>query len=574
MGRIRKNQSKGSNDKKMIWKIGLYERLSKEDKLKASGDADQSRSIVNQDDILRDFVTDYFEEGTYEITNVFIDDGLTGTDENRPEFQKMKKYVLDKKINCVVLKSLARAFRNLGDQSKFIEEFCPRHQLRFINIGEPFIDTFHKPRSAYSMEVPFAGIMNERFAQQTSIEVRKTFDMKRKKGLFIGSFAPYGYQKDPNEKGKLVIDEEAAEIVRDIFHWFIYDGLSKMGIAKKLSQLGVPSPSEYKKLQGLNYRSPHIIEGNKNGWSPKTVHSILGNEMYIGNMVQGRQEVISYKVHDCVRVPEENWYIVEDTHEAIVDRATFQKAQSLHRLDTRTANNKKKVHLFSGFLKCADCKRALHRKTSKNNVYYFCRTFNDKGLCSKHTIRHDILEEKVLETIRNQISLVADLTEVIEGIDTPPFVRTESNRLNQGFDKSEKELLQVTETIDSLYLDLKANLLTQQDYVRLKLKLTARQEELQRVINHIKIEMETLQKGVGNDDAYLISFLEHKNITVLTRGILVELIDTIHLHENGGLTIDLNFSDQYQIMMELIRKNQAKLCFMEDTDAGQLGLAD
>lgn len=566
MARIRKSSLK-TPAKEIQWYIGLYKRLSKEDRLKASGEATQSRSIANQGDILNDFVKDYFEEGTYVIVDVFTDDGLTGTDDNRPDFQRMKQYAVDKKINCIVLKSLARAFRNIGDQSKFIEEFCPRHQLRFINTGEPFIDTYMKPRSAYSMEVPFHGILNERFAQQTSIEVRKTFDMKRKKGLFIGAFAPYGYQKNQEEKGKLIVDDEPAQVVKDIFNWFVYDGLSKRGISKKLTQTGIPCPAEYKRQKGFNYQNPNSDKCD-GGWSATTVDFILKNKMYIGHMVQGRQEVISYKVHDCVNVPEEKWYIVENTHEALIDIETFQKAQTMLKRDVRTANGKKEVHMFSGFLRCADCNKALHRKASKNLVYYFCRSYVDKGLCTKHTIRLDVLEKSVLVAIREQIKLVEALSDTTKHINDSQSVRRESSRLNHGLTKAEKELAQITDAIDSLYVDLKTGIITQPEYVRLKPKLSARQEELQDIICNIKAEMQIMEQGIGDDDPYLMSFLEHKNIESLTRGILVELIDTIYVHENGGLTIEFNFADQFKRIVDFIENNKNDIYLVESKNVG------
>lgn len=544
MGRKRRQSEVQKGTQRVIWHLGLYKRLSKEDELKAKGLAQQSDSIKNQDAILNDFISEYFEAGTYEIIAVFEDDGLSGTDENRPDFQRLKQHIRDGKINCVIFKSLARAFRNIADQSKFIEEFCPRHQVRFINTGEPFIDSFMKPRSADSMAVPFTGIMNEGFARQTSLEIRKTFDMKRKKGAFIGAFAPYGLQKDKEDKGKLIIDHEPAQVIKDIFRWFVYEGISKNGIAKKLTQLGIPSPSNYKRQQGFNYRNPNEKFRNA-GWSPSSISFMLTNQMYIGNMVQGRHEVISYKVHDCVRVPQEKWYIVEHTHEGIIDIETFQKAQAMMKQDTRTANGKKEVHMFAGFLKCADCKRALHKKTTKNIIYFFCRSY-EKGICTKHTIRYDVLEKSVLATIQEQIRLMENVSDTVKTINEVQTISGELDRCNRDLGKAIQELDQVTDVMDNLYLDLKSNLITQPEYIRLKSKLTARQEELQAITTHIADEMQIMKAGIGNNHPYLVRFLEQGNISSLTRGILVELVDTIYVHENGGLTIIFNFTDLFK----------------------------
>ena len=238
-------------------------------------------------------------------------------------------------------------------------------------------------------------MFNEQFAAVTSEEIRKTFKMKRERGEFIGAFAAYGYRKDPNDKNRLLIDEEAAEVVRSIYHWFVHEGYSKMGIAKRLNSMGEPNPEAYKKKKGLKYQNPNTSK-NDGLWSAGTVARILQNEIYTGVMVQGRHRVISYKVHKQIAAPKEEWFVVPDTHEAIIDKETFEKAQALHRRDTRTAPGKREVYLFSGFVRCADCKKAMRRKTARSLAYYACRTFTDKKTCSKHSIRQDKLEEALL----------------------------------------------------------------------------------------------------------------------------------------------------------------------------------
>ncbi|MDR1700015.1 MAG: recombinase family protein, partial [Lachnoclostridium sp.] len=274
MPRIRKDR-KTHNLAEPFWKIGLYIRLSREDAKKAEK-GDDSESVVNQEKILRDFAEEYFEPGTYEIVDVFPDDGLTGTDTSRPEFKRLEGCIIRQEINCMIIKSLARGFRNLADQQKFLEEFIPVHGTRFINMGNPFIDTYSHPRSVNGLEVPIRGMFNEQYAASTSEEVRKTFKMKRERGEFIGSFAPYGYRKDPENKNSLLIDEEAAEIVRSIFHWFVNEGYSKRGIASRLNQIGEPNPEAYKKKKGLKYQNPN--SGVNDGlWSAITIYRLLQN---------------------------------------------------------------------------------------------------------------------------------------------------------------------------------------------------------------------------------------------------------------------------------------------------------
>ena len=543
MPRIRKTGNSRTRSE-MFWKIGLYIRLSKED-AKAADKGDDSESIINQEKILRDFVVEYFEAGTYVIVDVFADDGLTGTDKMRPHFQRLEKCIERKEVNCMILKSLARGFRNLGDQQKFLEEFIPMHGARFINLSSPFIDTFANPRSATGLEVPIRGMFNEQFAATTSEEIRKTFKMKRERGEFIGAFAPYGYKKDPEDKNHLLIDDEPAQVVRSIYRWFVHEGYSKAGIAKRLNSMGEPNPASYKRKQGMKYHNPNS-DINDGLWSAKTIASVLQNPMYIGVMVQGKNRIISYKVHKQISVPEDEWFVVPNMHEAIIDTDTFEKAQRLHMRNTRTAPSKQQIHLFSGFVRCADCKKAMRRKASKNYVYYACRSYVDKNVCTKHSIRLDLLERAILKIVQRQIALIGTLADEILRINSAPILYRESRRLDSSLRTAERQWTQHKDASDSLYMDWKIGVITQAEYCRLKAKFAEQIGRLEQSISYLREEILAMANGTDSDDPYLTSFLQHRNIEELNRGILVELIDAIWVHENGELTIDFNFADQYQ----------------------------
>ncbi len=530
------------------WNIGIYIRLSREDE-----NEDESDSVINQGKILNDFVGGYFETENYNIVDTYADDGRTGTDTQRPQFQRLTEDIISKRINCVIIKSLARGFRNLGDQSKFLEEFIPSHGARFICIGTPFIDTHSNPRSATGLEVPIHGLFNEQFAASTSEEVRKTFKMKRERGEFIGAFAPYGYKKSPDNKNYLVVDDEPAQIVRNIFQWFVNEGFSKRGIAQKLNSEGIPNPSEYKNRNSMKYQNPNSCI-NDGLWSASTIARILQNSMYIGTMVQGRYRVISYKVHRQIQTSESDWFVVENTHEAIIDKATFEKAQTLHQRDTRTANSAKEVPLFSGLVRCADCHKAMH-------------PFVDKKTCSKHSIRHDVLEKAVLVSIQKQIELAGALEKEIERINNAPVVHRQSARLTYSLNDAKKQLAKNTNAADSLYMDWKSGDITQQEYHRLKGKFTDQITQLEKTIAQLMDEMQIMSDGIDTDNPYFQTFLKHRNIQSLNRGIIIELIDTIWVHENGELMIDFNFSDQYAQILDYIENNRNNLVLVENKPA-------
>ena len=498
----------------------------------------------------------------YEVVDTYIDDGTSGTtDLERRDFQRMVQDMKCGRINCIIVKNLSRAFRNSANQGHFLEEFIPLYNTRFISLYQPRIDTFLDPEIVHSLEVSITGFMNEQYAYKTSADVRRTFKHKRENGEFIGAFAPYGYAKDPDDKNALVVDEDAAQVVRDIFNWFILEGMSKAGIAKRLNEYGIPNPAAYKRSKGFHYENPHC-KNNDGLWSPSTVARMLQNPLYIGVMRQGRQKVISYKVHKRAAVPEEEWFIVENAVPAIIDKDTFEAAQSLHRRDTRTAPGKQEVYLFAGFIRCADCRKSMVRHTSKNLVYYQCRTNRDKSKakCTKHSIRLDVLEQAVLAAVQKQIEFVDSLSEIIKEINDAPVVHTESIRLNALLEQRTREFEKVAGVLDGLYMDWKNGDITRDQYRRMKVRFEEQAQQLQETIDHIRQECETIAQGIDDDNPYLTAFLKHRNIQSLSRGLLVELVNAIYVHEDKSIEIEFNFADQYRRIAEYVENNQKELC--------------
>lgn len=550
MARIRKNTESAKT--KIIWKAALYIRLSKED------GNDVSFSVQNQKKRLMNYLS--MSEDELELVDFYVDDGFTGTDSNRSDFQRMLSDIREKKVNCVIVKDPSRLSRNYIEAGHYMEQLFVNLNVRFISLELPTLDSYKMPEQMNSIIVPIQNVINDDFCRQTSIKIRGVFNMKRSNGEFIGAFAPYGYSKDPRNKSRFIVDSEAAEVVKDIFSWYVNDGLSKNGIVKKLNDLGIPNPASYKRQKGLKYQNPNT-NVNDGLWSSHTITGILQNQTYLGYMVQGRYKIKSYKVHTQVKVPQEEWFVVKDTHEAIIDQETFDKAQSLQERDTRTAPNKKELYLFSGFIRCADCKKAMTRRTSKNNVYYACRTYAQKSKekCTKHSIKLELLENAVLTAIQKQISLVGTLAEIIEAINNAPIVHNESKRLSHMLRLREQEFTKTKDTIDSLYMDWKNGDITREEYRRLKNKFEEHAQQLEQVIKNLTEENQIMANGIGSDDPYLINFLKYKNITALNRGILVELVKTIYVHDKGELTIEFNFADHHKRIVEFIENNQREL---------------
>ena len=536
----------------MRWRLGKYIRLSKEDLLRGR---DESNSVINQRRLLEQYHQTHLEEfhdGTEQ--DVYVDDGKTGTDTDREDFQRLLADVYSGRINCVIVKDLSRLSRNYTDAGNLIENLFVRLNVRFISLAEG-VDSYRNPDSVSNIIVPITNVMNDQYCYQTSKKIRQVFDMKRRNGEFIGSYAPYGYVKDPNDKHALLVDPEAAEVVKSIFALFL-SGMNKRGITYYLNDHGTLCPTAYKQQQGLKYNAPNA-QGNPM-WSTITIDTILKNRVYVGDMVQGRQRVKSYKIHIQEKVPEEEWFIVENTHEAIIDRETFAKVQSLLKRDTRTAPKAKQLYLFSGFLKCADCGRAMSRIASKGiYVYYQCGTYKSlsKKACTMHSIKSDRLEAGVLFAIQQQVHLAITYSELVARINSAPLKKSKSKRLEDTIAAKEKELAKIMRYKQALYQDWKDGEITRNDYRHMSEDYEQQIEALTRIMQTLTAEQEQLENGVDAESPCLTAFLKYRNIDKLTREILGELIDHIKVYEGGNISVKFKYADEFRRIAEYIELN-------------------
>ena len=534
------------------WRLGEYIRLSKEDLKKGK---DDSNSVKNQRDLLNDFYQKHIEE--FESVSEYVDDGHTGTDANRENFQRLLADVMSGKINCVVVKDLSRFARNYSDAGSLIDNLFVQMGVRFISLAEN-VDSFTNPDSVSNIIVPITNVMNDNYCYQTSKKIRQVFDYKRRNGQYIGAFAPYGYMKHPKDKHKLIIDPDAAETVKLIFSLFL-QGTSKRAIALYLNEHGVPSPSAYKLLKGLPVSTRGYDEPM---WGGRMIHAILTNPTYTGDLAQGRSRVKSYKVHQIETVPREEWVEVAGTHEAIIDYETFDKVQALLKRDTRTSPEGRKVHLFSGFLKCADCGRAVTRCVGKNNhVYYTCSTYKNRSrtACTMHSIKHERLEAAVLFGIQYQVHLAVSYSEAIARINSAPTKKSQSFRLDELITTKEKELAKITRYKQSLYQDWKDGEITQQDYRSMKADYERQVAALSDVLERLTAERAELANGVDNEHPALVAFMKYQNIDKLTREALIDLVDHIKVYENGNISVKCKFSDEFRKIAEYIEINTSEI---------------
>ena len=543
-------KSKYSSDKncinKKIWSVALYIRLSQEDKDNGN-EKQESNSVTSQKTILNEFVKEYDDLIIY---NTYIDDGFTGTDFNRPAFQKLLEDMRNGNINCVIVKDLSRLGRNYIEVGNYIEQVFPLFNIRFIAISDA-IDSFGNPSSTNTILVPFKNLINDEYARDTSIKIRSSLNGKRKKGEFIGAFTSYGYIKDSKNKHKLVIDEPAAEVVRKIFNWYIYDKIGKIGICHRLNELGILNPTGHKKLElGQSYNNYGVKESTYN-WTPSTIRNILKNEVYIGNTIQGKRRTKSYKVHKVEEVPEMEWVRVENTHEPIIDVETFKKAQELSSRDLKISQKTKELSLWAGILKCGDCGRAMNKKSSTNKSgkkyeYYICSTYRKKSnsLCTKHTIKEDILNQAVLQAINLHIDLLINIDEILNQINLREINYSESNKIAEIICSKKNKILKISKFKITLYEDWKNKDITREEYLEYKKRYDNDIEILKTSIKKLENEEQKYKNVKKNSNEWLEEFKEQRKIRKLSRDIIVELIDNIYIHENNKITIKFKFQDE------------------------------
>lgn len=373
-GRGNKKQSR-KNDERRRWLFGIYGRRSFDD-----GENSESYTIKNQKALIESFLENM---QNVEIVDYYIDDGYTGTDFDRPAYKRMLNDIKRKKINGVIVKDLSRLGRNYIEVGKFIDEIIPEYGLRFISINDN-VDSYKNPNLMDTLEIPFKNLMNESYSKDSSKKMRSSLKASKKSGNFIGKIAPFGYLKDQNNKHKLIIDKDAANVVKRIFDLAL-KGKSKQEIIEKLTNNNILTPSVY-----LKERYDIEVSRISHKWNTKMLDTILQNKTYIGSLIQGKRTRISNKTHNMVRVAEDEWLISKERHNAIIKEEIFNQVQDILYNRNVRVNKKGKFYKYTGFLKCPECGSNLYRISTKRNgiktVFYYCSTYVKTKKCNKHYI--------------------------------------------------------------------------------------------------------------------------------------------------------------------------------------------
>ena len=538
--------------KVQVWNTCGYVRLSRED-----GDKEESNSVTGQKDLIRDYMTRHPE---LRECGMKVDDGFTGSNFDRPAFQEMMAEVKAGKINCIVVKDLSRFGRDHLEAGEYLERIFPFLGVRFIAINDNY-DSMNSNSESDELIVPFKNLINEAYCRDTSVKTRSQLEIKRQRGDFIGSFAVFGYRKDPADRHRLLVDDYAAEVVRDIFAWKL-DGLSAGDIAARLSSAGIPTPMDYKQSQGMNYSTSFRIK-EKSEWSAGMILRILKNPVYTGVLEQGRVTTPSYRVKRLVNKPREEWAVVENCHEAIINYYDFESVQKALALDARTTESGKAVDLFSGMVNCGECGGAMIKKTvpsgKKKYTYYVCATHKNEKTCFSHGIRDTALTEIVLEFLKKHIRDVIDLADLLAMTDTAQLQKAKVQKLRERLDTKEAEIDRYQRLLRSLYESLADGLIDQSEYQNLKKSYTNRRAQAEEQANAIREEMEQEINHSDQGLGWIEEFRRYQNIEVLDRSIVVRLIERILIFRDRRVDIVYRWQNEFLWQTELLLRAQGQL---------------
>ena len=511
----------------MDYHAALYIRLSKEDESEGP-----SQSVQNQESLLREFV----QQHRLSVFDTYVDDGWSGTSFDRPSFQRMIADIEAKKVNMVITKDLSRLGRDYIMTGHYMERYFPEHRVRYISLLDG-IDT--GVDSTANDITPFRAIMNDMYAKDISKKIKSVKRDKQRKGQFIGGKPVYGYKMHPTQKNKIVIDEEAAPVVRRIFALAL-SGMSCRNIASLLNQEGVPTPATYANL-------PVARPGPYTGlWSSERISDMLQNETYIGNMVQGRSVKISYKSKKCLKQDPANWVVVEGTHEPLVDAETFRKVRMLvnSRKHTRSRTYD---FLLKGLIFCHECGyplAVLNRKNARGEdvLYFVCRTyqrFTKAGVCTCHSIKEKTVTDAVVAKVREVCQAYLNPDELL-----PVAKEAVENARKQSGLEAELQILQskidsLTANLDRMYTDRLSGLLPEADFQRIFSRIKLEREQLEEKRQALKFQKKSPVRSEDKARELVQRFIETAGES---RELLVSLIERVELTEDKEVIIKFRFA--------------------------------
>ena len=502
----------------LLLKVAIYPRLSEEDRDKRN-ETDESESIQNQKSML----IEYAVNQGWEIYDIYTDEDYTGADRNRPEFNRLLKDAEARKFDIVLCKTQSRFTRELELVEKYIHGLFPIWGIRFVSIVDHADTDIKGNKKARQIN----GLINEWYLEDLSENIKSVFNNKRKNGVHIGAFSLYGYQKDPHQKGHLIIDEEAAQVVKEVFSLFA-QGYGKTNIARILNEKGIPNPTEYKRQKGLRYQQPKSKTSTL--WKYFAISDMLTNEMYIGNMVQGKYGSVSYKTKKNKPKPKEEWYRVENTHEPIIDRELWDRVQALIKEKSRPFSNGQ-IGIFARKTKCMYCGYTLHStKHSRGERYLMCPTrYVSKELCQGSMISVNVLEKVVLKELKEMSLKYADNNFIAENTEFNNRITEQIETKKKLISEYEKKICECSEGIKNLYLDKVKGIITEDIFIDLTKNLHSDKNTAEKMISSFSEQIKELEQKLLCAENREERIKQYTNVEKLTREIVDTMIDYIEV---------------------------------------------
>lgn len=534
-----------------VFNTAIYVRLSKED-IVAAQSGRESNSITNQKQLILDFLKDKPE---FNIVSIRIDDGYTGTNFDRPAFQRMLNDIKAGRINCVVVKDLSRFGREYINSGKYIHRLFPVLGVRLIAINDN-IDTITRDESS-EFSITLKNLMNDNYSRDISVKVRSQLQVKRKHGDFICPFAPYGYQKCEGNHNRIEPDPYAATVVQDIFNWKI-QGMTNNGIAIRLAESGILAPLEYKRHKGEPLFSGFKMK-ERCEWTAQAVARILTNPIYIGTLRQGFRRRPNYKIKKSiptVKTPEEEWVIHKGMHEPIVSKELFDKVQGIlsarqseQGLATIYDSKSKRRSMFKGILRCGECGRSMYLRSKSNRGYYYYCTLHENynaTICPKKAVKQEDVESLALRLIQTQIRAFSDAQRLIANLNATPSSQTRYQIYETQIDDAKRKIEKFNQLKAALYGDFADGLLSHQDYTDLSEDYSRRADDLRIFIAELEKEKGKYSAGFGSKMQWALLIEKYKDQESLDAEMAAAFIETLTLFNDGHVEVAFRHRDEIE----------------------------
>lgn len=514
----------------------MYLRLSRED-----GDSTESNSISNQ----RQIIKSYARDNDFKVVAEYVDDGFSGSNFDRPKFKKMIQDLEEKKFKTIIVKDLSRFGRDYIESGKYLQKIFPEKGIRFISVNDNY-DSENADVSDTHLILPIRNFINDSYCRDISMKVKSSKEIKRKNGEFIGAFAPFGYKKDSKNKHKLVVDTEVSHIIERIFNMKI-DGYSSKAIADFLNSIGCVTPSKHKENSGDNHTTGFIVKDSK--WDAKMVNRIITNKVYIGVLEQGKTRKLNYKSKREVEVNEEDWIVINDSHKPIISKSIYALANKMMLRDVKQSADI--PHILSGMLYCKDCGSSMVRRKvkSKNgyNIFYICSLYNNKGDCTRHSIKEDYLLDMTLFALKDYLKKYNELLSQVNKLDVSKVT------FNIDFESLNSEKRKYERLRQSLYMDLEDELITSEEFERFRKNYLIKIREIEKQIATKKNILANLQEKMKNKDS-LVSEIVPTDLSSLNRLTIVSFIDRIEIGENNEINYVFNNLETVNLLKTLIKE--------------------